>query len=152
MLPMKKALLGFGIFLTLFLSSSHVPAAWAWRQGKIVSPEGETVQIEWTAAEKLKDAAKRDLGQNAQASYHAIRLRKAEPLHMHDSHDLTVVVLKGSGKIHFGYNAFKLEKGDITHIPRGIPHWVENTGKEPLEAYAIYMPPSDGKDFHRLDR
>lgn len=140
------------IAVVLWAFSSLSPStAWAWRQAKVVSPDGELTRIDWTTEEKLKPAAKRDLGQSANASYHAIRLRKAEPLHMHDSHDLLVVVLKGTGRIHFGYNAFELQKGDVTRIPKGIPHWVENTGKEALEAYAIYMPPSDGKDFHRLN-
>ncbi len=149
---MKRGILISAIAGVLWVSFSlHPSAAWAWRQAKVVSPEGELADVDWTAEEKLKPAAKRDLGQSADASYHAIRLRKAEPLHMHDTHDLVVVVLKGEGKIHFGYNAFELQKGDITRIPKGVPHWVENIGKEPLEAYAIYMPPSDGKDFHRLD-
>ena len=131
--------------------SFHSSPVWAWRPVKVVSPEGEMSQVDWTAEEKMKPAAKRDLGQTAEASYHLIRLRKAEPLHMHDTHDLVVVVLKGEGRIHFGYNAFELQKGDITRIPKGVPHWVENTGKDALEAYAIYTPPSDGKDFHKLD-
>ena len=147
---MKKSILIFPIAVVLCFFASLDPV-WAWRPAKVVSPEGELANVVWTAEEKLKPATKRDLGKSADASYHIIRLRKSEPLHMHDTHDLVVVVLKGAGKIHFGYNVFELQKGDVTHIPKGVPHWVENSGKEPLEAYAIYMPPSDGKDFHRLD-
>lgn len=149
---MKRGLFISAIAGVLWGVCAFCPSpAWAWRQSKVVSPEGELASIDWTPEEKRKPAAKRDLGQSAGASYHVIRLRKAEPLHMHDSHDLVVIVLKGTARIHFGYNVFELQKGDVTRIPRGVPHWVENTGKEALEAYAIYTPPSDGNDFHRLN-
>ena len=136
--------------VTLFLFSFSAPSSWAWgwRQAKVVSPEGEVKKIDWAEWELTKDPVKRDVARSEAASYHIIRLQNAEPVHTHDTHELVAVILKGTGKIHFGDKTYSLQKGDVTHIPPGVPHWVENTGTEALEAYAIFMPPFDGKDFH----
>ena len=136
--------------LFLFLSCFPAPFSWAWgwRQGKIVSPDGEIKKIEWNEWELMKDPIKRDTSKTENASYHIIHLQNAEPEHTHDTHELVAVILKGTGKIHFGDQSYSIQKGDVTHIPKGVRHWVENTGTEALEAYAIFIPPFDGKDFH----
>ncbi len=133
----------------LFCFTSNL---WAlgWRHPKVVSPDGEVKKIEWEEWEKMKDPVKRDIAKTNDASFHIIRLQGMEPAHTHDTHDLVAVVLKGMGKIHYGETIYDIQKGDIVHIPRGVPHWVENTGNQSLEAYAIFNPPFDGKDFHLI--
>ena len=133
---------------TLCLGPMPLSWAWGWRQAKVVSPEGEIKKIEWNEWELYKDPAKRDVGKTDEASYHIVRLQGVEPEHTHDTHDLVTTVLKGTGKIYFRDQSFDLQKGDVVHIPKGVPHWVENTGPEAMEAYAVFVPPFDGKDFH----
>ena len=149
---MKKRILISSLTVILLLSF-FAPQAWAWgwnRQGKVVSPEGELKEIEWNEWELVKDPIKRDVAKSPMASCHIFRLQTAEPAHTHDSHELIAVILKGTGKVHFDDQTFSIQKGDVTHIPAGVPHWVENTGTEPLEAYAVFIPPYDGKDFHPI--
>lgn len=146
---MKRKILSIGLFM-LFSLSLFNPGAWAWgwRSGKVVSPEGEVKEIEWNEWELMKDPAKRDVAKSELASCHIIRIQNSEPLHTHETHELFAVVLKGSGKMHFHDNSYSIQKGDVVHVPPGVPHWVENNSTEAIEAYAIFTPPFDGKDFH----
>ena len=89
----------------------------------------------------------RNLKTSSGASYHLIRLSDAEKPHTHDTHDLTVFILKGKAEMHLGTHTASVEKGDVVEIPRGTLHWAE-CRTDSCMAYAVFTPPSDGKDFH----
>jgi mannose-6-phosphate isomerase-like protein (cupin superfamily) len=109
---------------------------------------GVAPAVEWTAEELEKDIAIRELSRSASASVHLVRARGAEKPHTHDQHDLIVVLVSGAARAHVGDEVLDAGPGDLIEIPRGLPHWVENTGPEPSLSFAIFSPPFDGKDRH----
>lgn len=102
--------------------------------------------MQWTADELSRDIAVKTLRTTPEASFHLIRLKGAEPPHVHDRHDLTVFILSGTSVVHFKDRAVSIEPGELIDIPRGVWHWAENLGQDPTHAYAVFTPPFDGKD------
>lgn len=85
-------------------------------------------------------------GQSQSASHHVVQIRERESPHMHKAHDATVMIVRGRGYLVMDTRRINLTAGDITHIPRGVPHYYVNTDLEPSVAFVIYAPPFDGKD------
>lgn len=106
--------------------------------------------VEWTAEELKQDIAVRRLRDNGESSTHAIRLRTAETPHVHDKHDVSVLMIKGSAKVHVGEKVEAMRPGSRLLIPPGTVHWAENIGPETCEVYAIFTPPYDGKDYREI--
>jgi mannose-6-phosphate isomerase-like protein (cupin superfamily) len=86
------------------------------------------------------------LGQSQGTSHHVVQIRERESPHLHKAHDATVTILRGRGYLVMDTHRISLTAGDITHIPRGIPHYYVNTDLEPTVAFVIFAPPFDGKD------
>ncbi|MGD2064576.1 MAG: cupin domain-containing protein [Nitrospirota bacterium] len=82
----------------------------------------------------------------AHSSHHLVQVRRAEPPHLHATHDLTVRVVRGDGRMHLGDRSFPVTEGDTTFIPRGVAHYFENTGATPAALLAIFSPAFDGRD------
>lgn len=102
--------------------------------------------VQWSPDERARDVAVKTLGATAQASFHFVHLKGAEPLHVHDRHDLTIFIFSGTSTVHFKDYTVSMSPGDLIEIPRGVWHWAENIGQDPTQAYAIFTPPFDGKD------
>ena len=106
---MKKSVLIFPFFLFL-----AVPLACAWwGKGKIVTPEGRMEKTKWSEEESLKDPVKKDLWKTGEASYHIIRLMGAEKPHVHDTHDILILVMRGIGVMHYPAQDISIGKGDV---------------------------------------
>jgi mannose-6-phosphate isomerase-like protein (cupin superfamily) len=125
------------LFIALIFLSPHVSAA----EGNEPSPN-----MQWTEDELSRNAAVKTLRTTAEASFHLIRLKGAEPPHVHDRHDLTVFIFSGTSVVHFKDRAVSISQGELIDIPRGVWHWAENIGQDPTHAYAVFTPPFDGKD------
>ena len=80
------------------------------------------------------------------SSHHLVVIRKMEPYHYHATHDVWALVLKGTGELILGKQAFKIRPGASFFIPAGVRHQATHQGKEPLAAFAIFTPAFDGKD------
>ena len=91
------------------------------------------------------------LFKNQDSSHFIIQIRDREKPHIHETHDLTVIVKKGSGVLHLGNDEFPMRRDDIAFIPRGVFHYFVNTSSEPSVAYAIFTPFYDGKDMKLVD-
>lgn len=115
-------------------------------QGRVVAPDGSSERIVWTAEELAKPIAVRRLRATAEVSVSLIRLKDAEKPHIHQKHDLVVVMLSGAGVLHLGDRAIPVKPGDVMEIPRGTVHWAENTDPAGSEVYALFSPPYDGLD------
>ena len=102
--------------------------------------------LQWTPDELSRDVAVKNLGATPEASFHFVRLKGAEKPHFHDRHDLTVFIFSGLSRVHFKDRTVIMGPGHLIEIPRGAWHWAENLGQEPTQAYAIFIPPFDGKD------
>ena len=88
-----------------------------------------------------------ELSRGESASAHIVQIRKQEPLHLHESHDVTAILLKGNGVLWIGDRKLELKPGSIVTIPRGVPHSFTNQSQQPAVAYAVFNPAFDGKDF-----
>ena len=86
------------------------------------------------------------LGQSQSASHHVVQIRERESPHLHKAHDATVMVVRGRGYLVMDTLRINLTAGDITHIPRGVPHYYVNTDLEPSVAFIVFAPPFDDKD------
>lgn len=115
-------------------------------RGRVITTLPQPVDPLWTADELAKPIAVRPLRRTAETSVSLIRLAKAEQPHIHKDHDLVVVLLTGSARLHLGNRSIDVRPGDVMEIPRGVVHWAENTGPEASEVYAIFSPPYDGRD------
>jgi len=77
----------------------------------------------------------------------SVQLVRVEPgvtisRHTHPLETETAYVLAGQGVITLGEAEHPLLAGTGLTIPPGIPHSLTNTGAEPMELYAIHIPPT----------
>lgn len=88
----------------------------------------------------------RELGRDTDTSHHLVTLRNREPLHRHDRHAITVLVLEGDGAMHIDGEERPVGKGSLIYVPRGAVHAFINHSEQPAVAYVLYSPPYDGTD------
>lgn len=88
---------------------------------------------------------------NQDSSHFIIQIRDREKPHIHETHDLTVVVKRGYGVLYLGKDKLPMRRGDIAFIPKGVPHYFVNEDSKPSIAYAIFTPSYDGKDMRLVD-
>lgn len=127
-------------------AATPAPAPTPAPAARIVTPEGPLPSLAWTDEELSKDIALRTLRQTDAASYHVVRLLRAEKPHAHDRSDLSVFVLSGAVNMHIAGRVVPLASGDVVDIPRGVPHWAENASPTASTAYVVFAPAFDGKD------
>ncbi len=94
-----------------------------------------------------EDISKANILEMETSSSHFIQIKGAEKKHSHDYHDLTVVLLSGSGRMYLGPNSVSVAAGAVIFIQRGLEHYFVNGGQEPASTMAIYTPAFDGKDI-----
>jgi mannose-6-phosphate isomerase-like protein (cupin superfamily) len=61
------------------------------------------------------------------------------PVHSHP-YDEVVLVLGGEGVAHAGDTDRPLAPGTSVHLPRGLPHCLENTGRQTLTVLGVFHP------------
>lgn len=127
--------------MTLFLAGCGSTVS-----GRVISPDSDVSDFAWTTEEITKPIAVRPRHATAETSVSLIRLAGAEQPHLHKDHDLVVVMLSGSARLHLGQRVIDVHPGDVMEIPRGVVHWAENTGRLASEVYVIFSPPYDGHD------
>ena len=139
------------IFISLFFACTH-------SKGMIYSgDENGLFQKGWMEIVKENPIGKDEnikvtpLFKNENGSHFIIQIRDREKPHIHETHDLTVVVKRGKGVLHIGKNELPMKCDDIAFIPKGIFHYFVNTGSEPAVAYAIFNPSYDGKDMKYVE-
>lgn len=92
------------------------------------------------------------LGKTEAVSVHLIQIRRAEKPHVHKTHDLTVFLKNGKGRLHLSGKTYDMAEGDAAFIPAGATHHFENSGAEPVVGIGIFAPPYDGRDMSPVDR
>lgn len=86
------------------------------------------------------------LHKTERSSFHLVQIRDRETPHIHESHDLYVVLHRGKGTLHIGEETVDMKAGDSVFIPQGTPHYFITTGKEPTVGIGVFTPPYAGKD------
>lgn len=84
------------------------------------------------------------------ASVHHLSTTTGVNPHVHRTHDETVVILSGIGRMHVGETSRDISPGLTMVIPRGTVHSLE-VFQGTVEAVSIFTPPFDGKDRHFLE-
>jgi len=140
---------GFLAFLLLMMSAGcATQTQWVTFP---VSKGGKGMTLEaWLKEHPLKadqGTGIEEISRGETASAAIVQIRNLQPLHFHESHDLTAIVLKGYGTLTVGDRKLELRPGSIVTIPRGTPHSFLNKSPEPAVAYAMFNPAFDGKDF-----
>ncbi|MDX1565903.1 MAG: cupin domain-containing protein [Phycisphaeraceae bacterium] len=114
--------------------------------------DGSVVQdADWPMWDRAKAMAVMPLWKDRASSHHLVRLAGSEKPHVHDTHDLTVFVLKGRVRMHLGERSVDLKPGDVVQVPHGLRHWAQNLGPGAGEAYVIFSPFYDGRDKRLVD-
>ena len=111
-------------------------------QGRVIDPHA----IRWTEEEKSAVLALAEIRRGNWNSEHVARLNGAEPLHVHERHDLSVTLLSGRLDVQVGEDWFKMRPGDVLTVPHGTPHRAVNRAHDPSIAYVVFTPPFDGTD------
>lgn len=87
------------------------------------------------------------LFKNEDSSHYIIQINDRERPHIHEEHDLTVIVKKGAGTLHLGKEKLAMKAGDIAFIPKGTVHYFVNEKKNcTAVSYVIFSPAYHGKD------
>jgi quercetin dioxygenase-like cupin family protein len=81
-----------------------------------------------------------EFGRTEPVSHHLVQVRGGESPHVHEHHDLTVVMLRGTAVLTVGAEEHGIAAGDIMFVPRGRVHFVRNTGSETAVAFVIFSP------------
>jgi quercetin dioxygenase-like cupin family protein len=92
-----------------------------------------------------------EIGRTASASYHVVQVADRETPHTHATHDLTVLVLRGKGRLTLDGGVVSLVAGDVVVVPRGRVHWFARDGDEPAVAFVTFTPPLDAPDTVPVD-
>jgi len=92
----------------------------------------------------------RPIGALPGASVHSLSTTTGVNPHIHRTHDETVVILSGSGRMRVGDETCEISPGLTVLIPRGTVHGLE-VFEGAAQAVSIFSPPFDGKDRYFVD-
>ena len=86
-------------------------------------------------------------GASPDATYQLLETRTPERPHVHETHDLTVVLLRRRGVLHVDGREHPMAAGDVAHIGRGRVHAFVPSGSEPTLGLAIFSPAMVQPDY-----
>ncbi len=89
-------------------------------------------------------------GVSPDATFQLLEARVPERPHVHDAHDLTVVLLRGRGVLHVEGRDHPMAAGDVVHIGRGRVHAFVPSGPEPTLGLAIFSPATQKPDYREV--
>lgn len=95
---------------------------------------------------KDEDVSLTPLFGDENSSHHILQVNDAEEPHIHEKHDLTVILKRGEGTLNLRDKVLPMSAGDVAFIPRGTLHWFVNDKKGSAAiAYLVFSPAFDGK-------
>jgi quercetin dioxygenase-like cupin family protein len=86
------------------------------------------------------------VAESAAASWYVVQARGPESPHRHRTHDLTVVVLRGTGTLTLGEARHRMAPGDVALVPRDVPHWFAPDAGTTAVALTTFTPALDAPD------
>jgi len=110
---------------------------------------GRTVEVSAIAsllAPKAPGVRSAPWGDSRDATFQLLELTAAESPHVHERHDLTIVVLRGGGTLYADGRRYQITAGDVVHIARGVPHHFHPATAQPTVGLGIFVPRLDGND------
>lgn len=131
-----KSLIVFSLSLFLLVSCHKNP--------RFVVPNNVT-DIEKQDLSWAGKIGRKELFRTSGMSFHIIRLDEAEKPHIHENHDLFVIVLKGCGTFFIDDKGYEMKEGDSAFVQKGTKHYFVPRSKK-VYAIVIFNPAFDGKD------
>ena len=92
-----------------------------------------------------------ELYRTGRSSLHIVQIRYLEQPHLHELHDVMVLLKQGRGTLHVGPQLRPLRSGSVTKVLRGVPHAFVNESVEPAVVFVAFTPPYDGHDIVFVD-
>ena len=116
---------------------------------RVSTPQGPIDLDQFLASHRLPDEGgirADQIGRTDGASYHIVQVHGGEKPHRHETHDLTVFILRGHGVLTRAAGRTPLQQGDAVVVPRGEPHWWASEGAFPAVTLVVFSPPLDAPD------
>jgi quercetin dioxygenase-like cupin family protein len=63
------------------------------------------------------------------------------PIHRHDAHVDSILVISGTGEAYVNGRWEPIEAGDYLFVPQGEDHGIQNTGHDTLKIFVHHSPP-----------
>ena len=89
-------------------------------------------------------------GTSPDATFQLLEAQTPERPHVHATHDLTVVLLRGRGVLRVEGRDHRMTAGDVVHIGRGRVHAFAPSPDEPTLGLAIFSPALTNSDYREL--
>lgn len=146
----KSCFWGFLLILLAGCITKRAPLTYFHPQIGEEKPHDLLHQAAELEREDFENIRFKTIAQNTFSSHHLVIIKKEEPVHYHERHDLWFLVLKGKGNILLKEKTLKLYPGTSAFVPAGMWHRVKREGIEPLAALVIFTPPFEGEDNIRV--
>ena len=144
---MRRSMLAF---LLLALAGCATASQTQWVTFPI-DQGGKGVPLEtWLREHPLKagqDVSIEEISRGDTASTAIVQIRGRQSSHLHEGHDVIIILLKGRGMLTAGGRNLEVRPGSIVTLPRGTAHSFISKSSEPAVAYALFTPAFDGKDI-----
>ena len=141
-------LLGIALTLCGCATSSHQLLTW---DGDKISNQELTEVLRQNPLAPKQNIRITLLRQTERASVHVVQVRTAEIPHVHQTHDLSVFVVRGYGTMVMGTETKTVRAGDVIQVPAGVRHYFTNQSLTPSVAVVVFSPAFDGKDTVRTE-
>lgn len=89
---------------------------------------------------------RRPVAEGEESSVFLVRIGDREEPHRHTRYDITVVLVEGGGSLWLDGRELTMARGDVAHVPRGVPHYFVNSGTAPASAVVVFSPKFTGPD------
>lgn len=126
---------------------SSAPPVAQGRRGSVVRAAQASDATDWTAEERSRPVALRNLRRSPEASHHLLRLNGAASAHVHEKSDLLLLTVAGALTLSVGGQQLSLAPGDVVEIPRGTPYEMRRQGDASSVLYLVCTPALASDDF-----
>lgn len=89
---------------------------------------------------------RRPVANGEESTVFLVRIGDREEPHRHTRYDMTVILVEGGGTLWLDGQALPMARGDVAHVPRGVPHHFANDGETPASAMVVFSPKFSGPD------
>ena len=132
-------------------SPSSAPAVDQGRRGSVIRAAQASDVSDWTAEERSRAVALRNLRRSPEASHHLLRLNGAQGAHVHERSDLLLLTVAGALTLSVGGEELTLAPGDVVEIPRGTPYEMHKQGSTPSVLYLVFTPALAADDYRAAE-
>ncbi|MFB6346027.1 MAG: cupin domain-containing protein [bacterium] len=105
---------------------------------RTVNPEAVFSSEDFRTAENITAES---IAENKGHQVVLAQIKDREQFHVHDRHDLLVMLKDGEGFLRTKTQTVQVKPGDWAIVPRGVPHQFVTTSEKPARAVVVRTPP-----------